>query len=331
MSLNIGIIGAGAISETGHIPAVIGTGGFYLKAVVDTDEKRLNYLSKKFNLQCCITDMEKILDKLDCVIIATPPHMHEKIASRAFKAGLHVICEKPLASNAEECRRIIGYAQEAGRKLSVGHNYRFMPNRQYAYSLVKNKPADIKEINIVQGSHASWPTVTGYSFRKELVPGGVLFNEGIHSLDFIYWLLGYPYSIEYLDDSFGGVESNCELTMQHAGVKSSLRLSRTCNLRNTINIVLSDYTIGLNIYNANELIIYRGGKPEIVKLEGPAFNIVDMLSRQLSNFREAIEKDTEPLVSGIDGLEIIRLVEACYGIKKNRQLPDKAPVPGMVW
>jgi predicted dehydrogenase len=331
MDINIGIIGAGAISELGHIPSVIGTDGVSLRALVDVNENRLSYLKNKFKIEYCTTDFEKVIDNVDSIIIATPPHTHEPIAKRAFEAGLNVLCEKPLANNVSKCEKILHYADDLGKKLAVGHVYRFMPNRQHLYSLIKDNLGRIKEIRIRQGSKADWPTLTGYSFRKELVPGGVLLNEGIHSLDFIYWLLGYPDQIEYLDDSIGGLESNCEINLTQGNIKSSFKLSRTCSLSNTIEIVSEDSTIKFPIYNMNSLNFYKKDKKDVLKLEYADFNIVDLLKYQLQDFKNSLEHNKNPLVSGIDGLNIIKIIEDCYRIKKGRKLPKSAPIPGMVW
>lgn len=331
MNLNIALIGAGAISELGYIPAILKTEGFCLKALVDIDKKRLAYLKSKFKIEYCTNSFAKIISKINAVIIATPPHTHKKITIKALKAGLNVLCEKPMANSLLECQSMINVAKKVKKTLMIGHVYRFMPNRQYLYSLLEDNLRKIKEINIYQGEKASWETVTGYSFRKELVPGGVLFNEGIHSLDFILWFLGYPDKIKYLDDSLGGLESNCTLTLWCKGKKAYFRLSRTCSLLNTIEIVCKNKTYQLPVYNMNKIIINEKGERNIVKLKDDDFNFVKLLSRQLENFKDSVEGVKKPLIAGEDGLKVIKLIEFCYYLKKKRSLPKKAPILGVLW
>jgi len=313
MNLNIGIVGAGAISEIGYIPAIKQTRGILLRGLVDTNEKRLKYLRDKFNLQYYTVNLEKIIDKIDALIIATPPHTHQAIAKKAFGAGLNVLCEKPMANNSKECQKIIDFSKKAKKILAIGHAYRLLPDRQSLHSLLRNKIKTIKEINIEQGAKASWPTKTGYSFRKGLVPGGVLFNEGLHSLDFIYWLLGYPKKIEYFDDSIGGLESNCQIRLVYNNsIRSKLRFSRTCSLSNTIKVILKNNIIQTSTNYAD-------------------FSIVSLLQSQLQNFKKAIEGKENQMVSGDEASNIIKIIESCYCIKKRRQLPKRAPIPGEVW
>ena len=119
--------------------------------------------------------------------------MHRALAEQAFAAGLHVLCEKPLANSSTDCKIILEAARQAKRVLAVAHTYRFMPNRIHAHSLLQEKfLGRLFAVDVEQGDPADWPTRTGYSVRHELIPGGVLLNEGIHSLDTLFWWFGPP-------------------------------------------------------------------------------------------------------------------------------------------
>ena len=182
------IAGGGAVSETWHIPAAVSLLGADNVYVAEPDLERLQYLRAEFGLQVVEPDFRILLEKVDIVIVATPPHLHPAICIECLNSCTPVLCEKPLANSSEECSSILKAAELTNTFLGVCHNYRLFPNRSYVRDKIKsgyfgkNILIDIRE-----GGTARWPSRSGYTFRKELVPGGVLLNNGIHSLDFMLW------------------------------------------------------------------------------------------------------------------------------------------------
>ena len=234
----IAIVGCGAVAEIGHIPAACKLDKVKLVGLVDTDIDRAEMLAERFGVPKAVGSLQNIANDIDVVILATPPHIRPVIAEQAFAAGLHVLCEKPLANTSEECQAILSAAKKANRVLAVAHTARFFPNRVHVHSLLKQKFLDrLSTVEVEQGDPYDWPTRTGYTVRHEMVPGGVLLNEGLHSLDTLLWWFGSPLAFEYEDDALGGIESNVRLRMRFAeGVSGKIRLSRTCKLENRITL-----------------------------------------------------------------------------------------------
>lgn len=71
--------------------------------------------------------LEDVLERVDGVVIATPPHNHTELALLALKAGRHVLVEKPLATNARDARRIVAAGRASGAQVVAGHTYEFNP------------------------------------------------------------------------------------------------------------------------------------------------------------------------------------------------------------
>lgn len=127
---------------------------------------------------------------IDAVIISTPPSLHAEMTIEALRAGKHVLCEKPLARNAEECRAMIEAARRAGRVLAVGFNYRFYPSFTLARELLEaGRIGELSHIRAYAGYSA---TMHNQPWVKDadVVGGGALHDNGIHLIDLVRSFLG---------------------------------------------------------------------------------------------------------------------------------------------
>jgi predicted dehydrogenase len=101
--------------------------GAELAAICDNDGAKARALADRFGVPDVFTDIEDLLefDQLDAVVIATPNHLHEPHALSALAAGVHVLCERPLALTAAGIDRIVAAAKRADRMVIVANNHRF--------------------------------------------------------------------------------------------------------------------------------------------------------------------------------------------------------------
>lgn len=326
------IIGGGAVSEAFHIPAAIKLLGNENVFVAEPSKKRQAYLITKYDLKQIYSDYKEILSIVDAVVIATPPHLHAELLIACFDSGKPVMCEKPVTLTSKEGLLTL---QHKSKSISAGmcHTYRLFPNRVFVRNLIKSGYfGDIIHIAINEGSPADWPTITGYCYRKELVSGGVLMDAGIHSLDFILWCFGEIKSFHYLDDAFGGLESNASMQLQFENQSTAdFRISRTCELSNTIEISGKDKRVILDIFEMNK-IIENGKERELTLNERrnePLLDWSNVGEYQLNKFFESIKND-EPLFCPLeDGIRVVEAIEYCYKQKKDRSLPNKAGIPGL--
>src|SRR6202171_6606665 len=99
--IRLAILGCGAITRSEHIPAVSAHPGVHLVALVDTDLPRANALIENRGLSCkAVADYRELLGQVDAVINALPNHLHVSSNMDCLRAGVHVLCEKPLAITA---------------------------------------------------------------------------------------------------------------------------------------------------------------------------------------------------------------------------------------
>lgn len=316
------IIGGGAVAESSHIPAAIQLVGADNIVLAEPNQKQAKKISEKFGVKELTTDFNEYLVKVDAAIIATPPHTHNDILKACIKANVPVLCEKPFSDNVKESQEVL---QKNKSNLTIGtcHTYRFFPNRLKVRQLIKGGyfGNDIR-VEINEGFPSSWPTVSGYCFRKDVVPGGVLFDAGIHSLDFILWTLGMPTDIQYKDDACGGLESNAEMEMKFESGTAFFKISRTAELDNKIIVTGNGKRVELDIFEMNNIL--ENGE-FVIADENLVLDWNNVGSHQLKNFLDAIEGKTKISCSAEEGLQVVEVLEKSYQQKEESQ--GKSPKP----
>jgi len=189
----IGLIGAGAIAQTAHLPVLSKMRGAELVAICDNDRAKARALADRFDVPDTFTDIEDLLtdENVDAVVIATPNHLHEPHVLRALAAGVDVLCERPLALSARGVERILAAASRAGRKVAVANNHRFRNDTQTLDAFQRGGELG-KLIAIRTGSyHLKRPT-DGWRNRRPEAGGGAFLDHGLPQLDLALWLADYP-------------------------------------------------------------------------------------------------------------------------------------------
>jgi predicted dehydrogenase len=335
MPLLLGIVGCGAITESLHLPAAALQKEIAVACLIDVSPGLAANMASKFGVARAVSSLADCAE-LDAVLLATPPHIRVPLVEQAVSMGLHVLAEKPLGNSWIDCEAQIHAAKAAGRILAAAHVYRFWPSRQRIFDAVRTQEfGKVQRIEISQGRPYSWKSVTGYTMQKELVPGGVLINAGIHPLDCLLWWLGDPISFEYQDDAIGGLESNCFLDMQFPeDVHATLKMSRTSELRHYIRIQTDRALIDLPTYSRDHFFVERNGERMKVDCRAEAATDQEHLwpaRDQFIDFANAIRLDRPPKITGEEGARVVRLIEDCYRVKKLRSMPKTTPLPGEIW
>lgn len=310
------IIGGGAIADSNHIPAAKKLLGEENIILAEPNVAQAEKLKLKHGLLHVVSDYHEALAEVDACIICTPPHIHNGILKDCITAGKHVLCEKPLSPSSVETKQIL---ESAPNDLVIGmcHSYRFFPSRRKIRQMIKDGFFGKQvTISINEGLASNWPTVSGYCFRKELVPGGALYDNGIHSLDFLLWCLGQPDKIKYEDDAMGGLESNLTIDMSFGEAKAFYKLSRTRELSNTITIEGNGHKALLGVFDSRKMML--DGKELVLEGDGTS---------QLGNFLGAIEGKEKLVCPVEDGLAVIEMLERCYAQKKQQDY-EKRPLGG---
>ncbi len=130
--LRVGVIGTGFGARV-HIPGFQMHPDTTVVAVSGSSPDKARETAQRLGVpRACESEEELLaLDDLDTVAIATPPFLHHDTVLRAVERGKHVLCEKPLALSAEEARRMVDAARDAGVVAAVNHEFRFTPGRAH--------------------------------------------------------------------------------------------------------------------------------------------------------------------------------------------------------
>ncbi|RAK18258.1 putative dehydrogenase [Anoxybacillus vitaminiphilus] len=199
---NIAMIGAGFMGKA-HSLSYAGMPMFfwpapgipYRKTIVDVTEELAKEAAQRFGYENYTSDWRKVVEdpSIDIIDIVTPNDSHAEIAIAAAKAGKHIICEKPLARNAEEAKKMWDAVREAGVKHMVAFNYRRTPAVALAKKYIEE--GKIGKILNFRGTYLQdWSadpnSPLSWRFQKKVAGSGALGDIGTHVIDFARYLVG---------------------------------------------------------------------------------------------------------------------------------------------
>jgi predicted dehydrogenase len=186
----LGFLGVGWIGRH-RLEAVVGHGGVVAAIADPSPERRAAALAQAPGAVGCEHLGQLLEQPLDGVVIATPSALHAEHCLAALDRGLAVFCQKPLGRDAVECRRIVDAARAADRLLAVDLSYRHteairrIRERLAAGAIGRVFAAQLTFHN-AYGPDAPW------FYDKTSAGGGCVMDLGIHLVDLVLWLLGFP-------------------------------------------------------------------------------------------------------------------------------------------
>lgn len=320
--IRLGILGCGAITQNAHLPAALRHPGVKVTALVDVDLNRARLLQRSIGLDCQLAErFSDVLGNVDAAIIATPNHLHASTTIDVLKAGVHVLCEKPLALSASDARACCEVARAKGLVLAVGMNRRFDDCQVLLRRLLEDGAlGSLVGYDWECGSPWEWETTSGFYFSRAQAGGGVLMDVGVHLLDSLLDWFGPVKQLDYQHDDWGsGIEANALLKLHHSGrfgeVTGSVKLSRTYNLGN--RLVVSGSAARTILPNADRSVVTMhrmlGGHEAIMTLRlTESDSPDDSFSRQMGDFVESIQYHRQATVDGWQAVRLVDLLEQCY-------------------
>jgi predicted dehydrogenase len=250
------IVGYGFISEYGHVPAYAasGAGGtrFEVVAVADCSAARRERAHEALPRARIYENHEALLEKergrIDFVDVSTPPRDHASIARDALSLGLHVLCEKPLATTAHDARSMVSHALEMRRVLFPCHNYKHAPVvkavRQVLDAGLVGK-VRLVTLQTFRNTHAKGAHDWRRDWRREkrFSGGGIAMDHGSHTFYLAFdWIGEYPTSITAKMSALGefDTEDNFSCAMTFPNATATAHLSWTAGVRKVIYTIHGD-------------------------------------------------------------------------------------------
>ena len=191
--VRVGIIGCGGIANGKHMPSLKQLPNVKMVAFCDIIEERAIKARADYGTPDCAvyTDYRELLEdkSIDVVHVCTPNRAHSFITVDALHAGKHVMCEKPMAINSEEAKKMLDAAKETGKNLTIGYQSRPRADSRY----LKNE--------CLAGTFGDIYYAKATALRRRAVPtwgvflneyeqgGGPLIDIGTHALDLTLWMM----------------------------------------------------------------------------------------------------------------------------------------------
>ena len=328
--MNLAIIGCGAITQAGHLPAVARVDGVNVIGLVDLDTVRARALADQHGIKHATGAIDDLPRSPDAAILAVPHDLHARLGADLLRRGVHVLVEKPMALSIAECDEMIQASTAAGAVLSVGMVRRFLPEIRLAKKLLDaGIIGPIRSFDVREGRVYDWKTASDFFLKRSAAGGGVLTDAGVHVLDTLLYLLGNLEVTGYADDSYGGVEAEAEVKLTLGnGAAGFMELSRTRNLRNTTRVEGDLAALEIDLV-ARRVLLHKEGSTMEVELEPGPFGH-DIFAAQLADWVDAIRYQRAPMVGGVQGRASIALLEACRTRRTLLRLPWVEPLgPGL--
>jgi glucose-fructose oxidoreductase len=329
------IVGLGQYALNQIMPSFGETRYSRITALVSGDREKAEEVARMYGIDpeniYNYDNMEEMAQKeaIDAVYIITPPAFHAEQSIVSSRAGKHVMCEKPMAMDAQECRAMIDAAEEANRLLMIGYRSQYEPHNLEAIERIRN--GELGDVRIVhtENSYINDPETPAGEWRiqRSLAGGGSLYDIGIYGVQGARYLLGEE-PIEVMaqehtpEEGFGDVEDVVTWQFRFA---SGVRAVGSTSFSTEANRFGVSGTEGyLELQPATDYYGHRltlrdedGTREVDIDTQGPS-----QFARQLDHLSEAILNGGTVATPGEEGMQDIRIMQAIYESVRTGQ-----PVP----
>lgn len=320
-SINVCLIGTGRAGMIHGRNYAKNVQNARLVAVCDPNVDSLKAAQEELGVEIGYSDYREVLkdDDIDAVIVVTPTQFHCEIVVAAAKAKKHILCEKPFGVNEEECQLMIDVAKENDVKLQVGFMRRFDESFRQAKALVDQ--GVIGDVVLVKSlTHGpSEPKEWMYDISKSSGPIG---EVNSHDLDTLRWFTGSevesvyaiggnfrsPEMKEKYPDYYDTVSMNMKFNDGKLGAVDGAQYVQygydaRAEILGTHGSILVGDQSKLNVVVAN-----KDGEVNKSAMHSWTYLFKDAYAREDQAFIDCILNNTQPEVTGYDGLMSVRLV-----------------------
>lgn len=312
------VVGLGYISQIAVLPAFEhARENSELTALVSSDAEKLKKLGRKYGIENTYT-YEQYGDclksgEIDAVYIGLPNNMHRAYTESAAEAGIHVLCEKPMAMDEDECETMIAAVKDAGVKLMIAYRLHFERGNLSAMEIVKS--GKIGQPRIFT-SIFSQQVKAGNSRLDREVAGGAIYDMGVYCINAARYLFRaepeevFAWNQSSKDERFAEVPEMTSAMMKFPGDRIA---TFTCSFgatdRSEFEIVGTKGSLkmdpGYEMAEDLKLDLTVDGKTK-----KQVFKKRDQFAPELIYFSDCILSNKQPEPSGEEGLADVRVIQA---------------------
>ena len=322
------VVGLGQIAQVAILPAFEQTKTAELVALISGDPEKQTKLRKKYDVDRIYSyeEYEECLARgVDAVYIVLPNNMHREFTVRALEAGVHVLCEKPMAVSEEDCDAMIRAAEKNDRKLMIAYRLHF-------------EKGNLEAIDLAQSGKLGDLRFFTSEFGQQVVPdnvrladkvedgGGPIYDMGVYCINAARYLFRaepthvFAASASKNEPRFRNAEEMTTVILHFPGERfatftasfGAADISRY-TLVGTKGVLTAEpayeYAEGIN------LKIEIGDKSRTKN-----FPKRDQFAAEIEYFSDCILNNKEPEPSGLEGLADVRIVEAIYRSAQQQQI-----------
>ncbi len=322
--VRLGLIGAGSIVQLRHLPFLRNYSEVEVVAIADIDRVKAVAIAERFGIKHPYRQAEDLLgrDDIDAVLISTPNNSHLSMVLAAFSAGKHVLVERPLARNYSEAKRMVRAAERSHCSLMVAMNHRFRPDSLILQNLISKG-----ELGKVYHIRAGWMRKQGskrrssWMLKRLFSGGGVMMDLGIQMLDLSLWMMGMPevecvFARQYNYILQAEVEDYINVCLMLKG-DASLSLESGWEIPATSSIAYTVVHGEAGTAWLNPLVIHRMVRGELIEINpgkqhSPMELYIKSYENEMRHFVESVRDGREPVCSGREGLEVMKVVDMIY-------------------
>jgi predicted dehydrogenase len=328
------VVGLGHIAQVAVLPAFKNSKNSELVAMVSGESAKRDRLGKKYHLSHVYSyeDYDRALGEVDAVYIAVPNHLHREYAVRAAKAGVHVLCEKPMAVTEDECKAMIDAADENQVKLMIAYRLHFEAGNLEAIQLAES--GKLGDVRVFSSEFAQQVTEDNIRVTEATERGGgPVYDMGVYCINAARYLFrAEPTDIFAItanngEKRFENIEEMTSVVMRFPEERIA---TFTCSfgtadvsrymLIGTKGLLLSDPAYEYAMEIKHELTIAGKKKTR-------TFPKRDQFAAELLYFSDCILQNKEPEPSGLEGLADVRIVEAIYESARTRRVVELPELP----
>ena len=328
------VVGLGYIAQIAVLPAFAhAKRNSRLHALVSSDSTKLAELGDQYGVDVRggYDEYEACLRDVDAVYICTPNSEHEEFAVRAAHAGVHVLCEKPLAVTDEECDRILRACREANVKLMTAYRLHFEPLTLEVLDLIRR--GEIGEPRYFSSSFSMHATPGGIRTREE-TGGGTLYDLGVYCINAARMFFDaeptqvFAYSVRGERSGMPEVDEMTSAVMRFEGDRlATFTSSFAAGGVSSFRVVGTNGDIHVEpAYEYAEALAYTltiGDQSRTKKGKKQ-----DQFAAELIYFSDCIRQDREPEPSGEEGAWDVRIIDALYESARRAEPISLRPFEG---
>jgi predicted dehydrogenase len=313
------IVGLGWFAQSAALPAFAQAENSEVVALVSDDPFKLEEVGKQYNIDLTYTydEFEDCLNsgEIDAVYIALPNHLHAEYTVRAADAGIHILCEKPMAVTAEDCRLMMDAASENNVKLMIAYRLHL-------------EEANLEAIKIVQSGRIGEPRIFSSAFTQQTGEGnirldnakggGTLDDIGIYCINAARYLFQdqpiavFATAANNGEERFKNVDEMTTAILRFPGDRlATFVVSFGASKVSTYQVIGTDGDLRVDsAYNTSGDIKHTLTIKD--EKEERAFSSNDQLAAEFVYFSNCILNNQEPEPSGEEGLVDVQIIQALY-------------------